>query len=563
MSDTAGTRRIPEVITTIPEDNHDPIVVPRKSSISASSPPPSARKAVLQVGDMVHKSDIIDQQVLEIDTLHGFGIEEGGMMHELTNDDDPGVDFSDLSNVKVSTPSPTERFSWSTLYAFLGPAFFVSIGYLDPGNWATDIEGGSEFGYDLIWVLLMSNLMALLLQTLASRLGLVARLDLAQACRSEYPYAVCTVLWGLCELAIAATDLAEVLGTAIGLQLLFGIPLLIGVVLTALDTLIFLMLQRYGIRKMEAAVLFLLVIIVICFIIEMVICKPDLLGIVEGLVPRINSKSLYVSIGILGATVMPHNFYLHSSVVMSRDIGGSTKAIEHACFYNFLDTAIALNIAFFVNAAILIVAAAVFFKEGIDVTEIGQAHDLLEGLLDSKVAPMMFGVGLICAGQSSTLTGTLAGQIVMEGFLDMRMTPWKRRLMTRLIAILPAVIVIVLVGEQGTYQLLIFSQVVLSLQLPFAILPLIKFTSSERLMGSFKNTFWVAFFAWVSACIVILLNMWMIAESLVDFKNSSPTLFYASAFLFTPIIISLLLLMAWLVWQPSKVEPVTTTQAEE
>src|SRR4051794_25257945 len=373
----------------------------------------------------------------------------------------------------------------------------VSVGYMDPGNWATDLAGGAKFGYALIWVLLMSNLMAVLLQTLSARLGLVTGRDLAQSCRDSYSPFVRTVLFVLCEIAIAACDLAEVLGTAIGLNLLtaqlglfggHGIPLIWAVVITGFDVFLLLLIQRFGIRKMEAFILLLVATIGACFIIELFLAKPDPVGIAKGFIPGraifTNAEMLYIAIGILGATVMPHNLYLHSALVQSRDVPKTPEGLRQACKYNFVDSAIALNCAFFVNAAILIVSAAVFFKHNMqDVAEIQEAHRLLEGLLGSKLAPITFAIALICAGQSSTITGTLAGQITMEGFLHFRIRPWLRRLITRSMAIIPAVIVIAISGEHGTTRLLVLSQVILSLQLPFAVVPLVKFTASRKKMG--------------------------------------------------------------------------------
>jgi manganese transport protein len=392
------------------------------------------------------------------------------------------------------------------LFAFAGPAYLVSVGYMDPGNWATDLEGGARFGYQLIWVLLMSNLMAVLLQTLSARMGIVAGRDLAQACRESYPKPVAVGLWVLCEVAIAACDLAEVLGTAIGLNLLFNVPLLYGVIITGFDTMIFLVIQNFGIRKMEAFVLMFVTTIGICFGIEIFLAQPVWADVATGFVPHLTAESLYVAVGILGATVMPHNLYLHSALVQTRDVSRSVEGKKAACRYNLIDTGIALNAAFFVNAAILIVASSVFFTNKVVVTEIQQAHQLLTPLLGTTLASTLFAVALISAGQSSTLTGTLAGQIVMEGFLQFKIRPVLRRIMTRLLAIVPAVIVISIQGDEGSYELLILSQVILSLQLPFAVVPLIKFTSNKERMGVFANKPWVQVLAWVSAFTVIGLN---------------------------------------------------------
>lgn len=419
-----------------------------------------------------------------------------------------------LSEVHRSISIPQNAGIVKRMLAFAGPAYLVSVGYMDPGNWATDLEGGARFGYQLIWVLLMSNLMAVLLQTLAARMGIVTGRDLAQACRENYPKPVAYALWVLCEVAIAACDLAEVLGTAIGLNLLFDIPLLYGVIITGFDTLVFLVIQNYGIRKMEAFILLLVSTIGVCFAIEVFFSQPVWGEVVTGFVPHLTSESLYVAIGILGATVMPHNLYLHSALVQTRVIGQTDEGKQQACKYNLVDTAVALNAAFFVNAAILIVAASVFYKHGIVVNEIQQAHELLTPLLGTTLASTLFAVALISAGQSSTLTGTLAGQIVMEGFLKLRLRPFLRRLITRLIAIVPAVAVIGIKGDKGSYDLLILSQVILSLQLPFAVIPLIKFTSDKSLMGNFANKNWVKLLAWVAAIIIVALNAYLVVNQL-------------------------------------------------
>lgn len=456
--------------------------------------------------------------------------------------------FGEL-NTELIDVQLSPSFNLNNLISFIGPAFFVSVGYLDPGNWATDIEGGSRFGYSLLWVLLLSNIFALLLQTLAAKLGIVTSKDLAQMCREEYPLPICWILWFLCEIAIAATDLAEVLGTAIGLKLLLSIPLIMGVLLTAFDTFIFLVVQRYGIRKLEGLIFMLLSIISSCFIVEFILCKPSMTLIVEGFVPTIGDESLYVAVSMLGATVMPHNFYLHSSMVQSRRIDrNSPHVVQQAVRYSFYDCAIALNVAFFVNSAILIVSATVFWTNDYEVKQLEDAHNLLETLLDSKLAPIAFGLGLFCAGQSSTLTGTLAGQIVMEGFLELRMTPWIRRFITRVVAILPAVIVIGIVGDQGTYQLLILSQVILSLQLPFAIIPLITFTSNPKLMGYFTNSNLISFLSWISAAIIISINIWMVAATLYDLVSVSYPVRMITYSLLLPISISLCVLLFWLLY---------------
>ena len=402
---------------------------------------------------------------------------------------------------------------WRRMFAFAGPAYLVSVGYMDPGNWATDLEGGAKFGYRLLWVLVMSNAMAVLLQTLSARLGIVAGRDLAQACRETYPRPVTYALWGLCEIAIAACDLAEVLGAAIALNLLFHLPLLIGVIVTAADTLLVLWFQRYGIRITEAVVLALIAVIAGCFCIEIFLAKPNFHEMGTGLVPRLNATNLYIVIAILGATVMPHNLYLHSALVQTRHIGWSQLAKRIACKYNFIDSLVALNGALLVNAAILVVAGTVFFKRGIVVTEIQQAYLLLTPLLGYSAAGAAFAIALLCSGQSSTLTGTLAGQIVMEGFLNFRMRPWLRRLVTRSLAIIPAAFTIYFAGESSTYHLLLLSQVILSMQLPFAVIPLIHFTGDKRRMGEFANRLWVTILAWITAAIIVVLNVGVIVQA--------------------------------------------------
>jgi len=418
-----------------------------------------------------------------------------------------------LSEVHASIDATTRK-GWRKALAFMGPAYLVSVGYMDPGNWATDIAGGSKFGYALIWVLLMSNLMALLLQSLSARLGLVRQLDLAQASRSTYSQPVNFFLWILAEIAIAACDLAEVLGMAIGLQLLFHLPLIWGVSLTVLDTLLLLLLQSYGMRKIEAFIIALVAIIGGAFVIEMVLAKPDLGELATGFVPSLpGEEALYIAIGIIGATVMPHNLYLHSSLVQTRRINTSERGIWSAIKYNFIDSAIALNAAFFVNAAILVLAAATFFKAGLhDVQEIQDAHAFLADLLGTQLAPIMFGIALVAAGQSSTITGTLAGQVVMEGYLNLRIAPWLRRIITRLIAIIPALIVILIYGESETGAMLIFSQVLLSMQLGFAIIPLIHFTSDKARMGVFTIKPWLKIAAWIIAIIIVSLNVKLVHQ---------------------------------------------------
>ena len=412
-----------------------------------------------------------------------------------------------LDNLHESVPVQNKG-GWRKFMAFIGPAYLVSVGYMDPGNWATDLQGGAKFGYQLIWVLLLSNLMAILLQSLSARLGIVRRLDLAQANRETYPPFINFILYILAELAIAATDLAEVLGMAIGIKLLTGMPLMYGTMITVFDTFLFLFLQRYGIRKMEAFIFVLVATIGFSFLIQMFIAKPDLSYAIKGFIPsKLSPEALYIAVGIIGATVMPHNLYLHSALVQTRKIERSSKGIRKSILYNFIDSAVALNAAFFVNASILILAATAFFSTGnTQVARIEEAHSMLAPLLGSKLAPILFAIALIAAGQSSTVTGTLAGQIVMEGYLKLRLNPWIRRLLTRLIAIVPAVLVIGIMGEENVDALLIFSQVILSLQLGFAVIPLIHFVSDKTTMGEFVINWKVKAMAWVVASILVFLN---------------------------------------------------------
>lgn len=416
-----------------------------------------------------------------------------------------------LSEVHESIDTTKKKMGWKKIFSFLGPAYLVSVGYMDPGNWATDLAGGSKFGYSLVWVLLMSNLMALLLQGLSARLGIVRRRDLAQANREAYPRLVNYALWILAEIAIAATDLAEVLGMAIGLQLLTGLPLIWGVSLTILDTFLLLYLQKKGMRKMEAFIIALVAVVAISFLIEIILAKPAVAEIARGFVPSFPTKeALYIAIGIIGATVMPHNLYLHSALVQTRKIDRTKEGIKQALRFNRIDSTIALNIAFLVNAAILILAATVFFKTGnSDVAAIKEAHRLLPGFL-GNAAPVLFAVALIAAGQSSTVTGTLAGQIIMEGYLSLRISPILRRLITRLLAIIPALIVIAVYGETNVDALLVLSQVILSLQLGFAIIPLIHFVSDKKTMGSFAIKPIVQLAAWLIAAVLIYLNLKML-----------------------------------------------------
>lgn len=455
--------------------------------------------------------------------------------------------YASLSEVNQSVDTTSlKKTGWRRILAFFGPAYLVSVGYMDPGNWATDLAGGSQFGYKLIWVLLMSNLMALLLQSLSARLGIVRGRDLAQANRETYPKYINYALYGLAEIAIAATDLAEILGMAIGIQLLTGLPLIWGVSITVLDTFLFLLLQRLGMRKMEAFIIALVAIIGVSFLIEIILAKPNLGDVAKGFMPHIpNNTALYIAIGIIGATVMPHNLYLHSALVQTRKIKRDDAGIKRALKLNFIDSAIALNLAFFVNAAILVLAATVFFKTGrTDVAEIKQAHELLAPMLGSGLAPILFAVALIAAGQSSTITGTLAGQIVMEGYLKLRIAPWIRRLMTRLIAIIPAVIVILINGEDNIDSLLILSQVILSLQLGFAIIPLIHFTSDKKTMGKFVIRPFVIFLASLIAAVLVYLNISMVVGQSVSFFATSDSIFWKAVIILAGLFYVTLLLIA-------------------
>jgi len=436
------------------------------------------------------------------------------------------------------------------MFAFAGPAYLVSVGYMDPGNWATDLEGGARFGYQLLWVLVMSNAMAILLQCLSARLGIVSHRDLAQACAEAYPRPVSMVLWVLCEVAIAACDLAEVLGAAIALNLLFGLPLLAGVLLTAADTLLVLWFSRYGIRLIEGFVLSLITVIAVCFFVEIWLASPVVSEVASGLIPRLTNESLYVAIGILGATVMPHNLYLHSALVQTRRIGRGIEEKRAACRYNLVDSVVALNGALLVNAGILIMAAAVFFQRGVVVTEIQQAHQLLAPLLGTTLAGIAFAVALLCSGQSSTMTGTMAGQIVMEGFLNIRMRPWLRRLVTRMLAITPAAITVWAMGAEGTFRLLILSQVILSMQLPFAVVPLIHFTSDRKRMGLFASRPWVRVLSWTAATIIIGLNVRLVAFSIKEWLDAAGAYRPLVAILVIPLAAGLVLLLAWIALEP-------------
>jgi manganese transport protein len=436
--------------------------------------------------------------------------------------------YDGMNDMRPQRPSLSESYRtiavplgkggfWRKTAAFAGPGYMVAVGYMDPGNWATDLAGGSAFGYTLLSVILLSNIMAMVLQSLSAKLGIVTGHDLAQACRANYNPVVNFCLWVLCELAIIACDLAEVLGTAIALQLLFGLPLVAGVCLTAFDVLLILALQRFGFRKLEAFIVALLVVIAGCFAYELAMAQPSVAAIMGGLVPSTqivtNPAMLYIAIGILGATVMPHNLYLHSSIVQTRrfaqDEAGKRDAVKHAT----IDSTVALTLALFINASILILAAATFHTAGrTDVAEIGEAYKLLTPMLGAGAASVLFAVALLASGQNSTVTGTLAGQIVAEGFLDLKLPIWLRRMVTRLLAIVPAVIVVGIAGDSGATKLLVLSQVVLSLQLPFAIVPLVTFTSDKRQMGALANPLWLKIAAWVIAATVIGLNVKLLSS---------------------------------------------------
>ncbi len=468
-----------------------------------------------------------------------------------------------LSEVHESVDTTVNKTGWKRLFAFVGPAYLVSVGYMDPGNWATDIAGGSKFGYSLIWVLLASNLMAILLQSLSARLGIVRGRDLAQANREEYPKAVNFCLWILAELAIAATDLAEILGMAIGLQLLFDLPLIIGVGITVLDTFLLLYLQKLGIRKIEAFIVSLIGVIGIAFLVNIILASPDFSQVIKGFIPSFpdaatlyakegiigqlpTETALYLAIGIIGATVMPHNLYLHSALIQTRKIDKSEKGIREALKWSLIDSSIALNIAFFINAAILILAATLFFKSGrTDVGEIRQAHELLSPMLGTGIASTLFAIALIASGQSSTITGTLSGQIVMEGYLHLRINPVMRRLITRLIAIVPAVLVILLAGERYVDELLVFSQVILSLQLGFAIIPLIHFVSNKKTMGVFTIKPIIKLLAWLMAAILVYLNLKMASAFLMESWQHNKEIWIRALLVIGPLSLIVLLLVTF------------------
>jgi manganese transport protein len=424
-----------------------------------------------------------------------------------------------LAEVNGTVAVPVAGRWWRRLLAFVGPGYLVSVGYMDPGNWATDLAGGSKFGYTLLSVILLSNLMAILLQALAARLGIVTDRDLAQACRATYSPATNFLLWLACEAAIIACDLAEVIGTAIALKLLFGIPLIGGALIAALDAFLLLVLMNRGFRFLEAFVMALLAVIAVCFAVQIVAAAPPVADVLHGFMPKseifTNPEMLYIAIGIIGATVMPHNLYLHSSIVQTRAYERNDEGRREAIKWATTDSTIALMLALFINAAILVVAAATFHKSGhSDVAEIGQAFELLSPLLGLGIASTLFAVALLASGLNSTVTATLAGQIVMEGFLDLRLPSWARRLLTRGIAIVPVIVVTAIYGERGTADLLVFSQVVLSMQLPFAVIPLVRFVSDRRKMGQFAIPVSVAAIAWIVAGVIVVLNVKLLVDVL-------------------------------------------------
>ena len=423
-----------------------------------------------------------------------------------------------LPEVFSSVNIPKNAVFWRKLLAFAGPGLMVAVGYMDPGNWATDIAGGAQFGYTLLSVILISNLFAIILQHLSLKLGIVAERDLAQACKDHFNPTTNFILWIFCEIAIAACDLAEVIGSAIALNLLFGIPLTWGVAITIVDVFLILFLQAKGFRVIESIVAGLIVVIFGCFAYEIILSKPDIFPILAGIVPQkeiiTNPGMLYIGIGILGATVMPHNLYLHSSIVQTRNYERTPAGKKEAIKFATIDSSVALFLAFFINAAILIVAAATFHMTGNkDVADIHDAHKMLTPILGTTFASIFFAVALLASGQNSTLTGTLAGQIVMEGFLNIRLKPWLRRLITRLIAVIPALIVTILYGEKGTTDLLVLSQVILSMQLSFAVIPLVMFTGSKLKMGEFVNKLWLKILVWVIAGIILILNLYLLFQT--------------------------------------------------
>jgi manganese transport protein len=461
-------------------------------------------------------------------------------------------DEASLSEVNSTVETNVKGSLWKRLLAFLGPAYLVSVGYMDPGNWATDLAGGSKFGYQLLWVLVMSNLIALLLQSMSARLGIVARRDLAQASRDLYHPAANIFNYVLAEIAIAATDLAEVLGMAIGLQLLFGLPLVWGVSISVLDTFLLMLLMHWGIRKLEAFILALIAVIGGAFAVQMYLAQPSFVGIASGLVPSIpGSEALFIAIGIIGATVMPHNLYLHSALVQTRKVDRTDEGLRRAIRFNIVDSAIALNLALFVNAAILILAAAVFYKNGhASVTEIQDAHRLLEPLLGKSYAPVLFAIALIAAGQSSTVTGTLAGQIVMEGYLRLRIAPWLRRIITRLLAVGPALVVIVMMGESATGDMLVLSQVILSMQLGFAIIPLLHYVSDKERMGHFAIGFWAKLAGWSSAAIIVVLNINLVLQKVSEWSAGAGSHVWAIQYIAVPMFVFAGLMLGYITVKP-------------
>ncbi len=468
-------------------------------------------------------------------------------------DGSPEGNLPSLGAVRGSVAVPRQLGFFRRLFAFVGPAYLVSVGYMDPGNWATDIAAGSKFGYALIWVLLMSNIMAVLLQSLSARLGIVTGMDLAQACRTMFGKRTSAVLWLLAELAITATDLAEVLGSAIGLQLLFHIPLLVGVVVTALDTLMLLVLHSRGVRMMEAFIVVLISTIGVCLGIEVFLSRPEWGAIATGFVPTLPGPSaLYLAIGIIGATVMPHNLYLHSALVQSRRIARVPAGIRSGIKFNVIDSVVALNGAFFVNAALLVMAAATFYRAGLhDVAEIQDAYRLLEPILGAAIAPIAFAVALIASGQSSAITGTLAGQIVMEGFVHIRLRPIVRRLITRSLAIIPAVVTIVAFGERATGNLLVLSQVVLSLQLAFAVVPLIHLVSDRRWMGAFRVKLVVTLASWTVALVIVVLNLKLAVEVIQGWVTSAGSLAWLVWITAVPVAAGMVALLAYVTVMPA------------
>lgn len=424
-----------------------------------------------------------------------------------------------LEEVNNSVKIPSKAGGWRKFLAFAGPGSLVAVGYVDPGNWATSIAGGARFGYTLLSVILISNLIAMLLQSLSAKLGIVTGRDLAQATRDAVGKKTSFVLWILTELAIIATDLAEVIGSAIALNLLFGIPLLLGILITTLDVLLLLLLQKKGFRIIESIIIVLMATIFLVFVFEVIVSRPEVTALLGGYVPSFeivtNPEMLFISLGILGATVMPHNLYLHSSIVQTRQYKRTVEGRKEALKYSVIDSNISLTLAFLINSAILILGAAAFHGTGLDVSEIEAAYELLSPTVGVGIASTLFAIALLASGQNSTITGTLTGQIVMEGFINLRITPWLRRMITRLIAVVPAFIVTWIAGSRGTGELLLWSQVVLSLQLPFAVIPLVLFTSDKKKMGQFANRPWVKILAWLSTVVILALNVFLVAYIII------------------------------------------------